>query len=219
MSILTLLTKEPPKIGEYSFDAVLEDEIDLTSTITTYPVETGAEISDHRIINPAKYRLTIVMTNSPLAQEIPDFSSSISGGLLSNLTKNPVVAAVSGLSAGFLASSDSTRASSAFDKLIELMESEQPFDIDTGDRFLKDMMVVRITRKRDPSNENAMVASVELQEYISIDRLTKDGQPSHKVLRSGSPEQSSCSMFVSKGVTTVKNAGEKARKFVGGFFG
>lgn len=212
MSLITLFTKETPKLGGYDFDAVLDEDLEYSVTVPTYPVESGAEISDHRIINPIKYRLTVVISNTPVSQELGDFIAAMSGGLVSNLSDNPAIAAVTGLSAGFLASSKNTRAATALGQLITLMESQQPFDVDTGDRLLKNMVVTKISRKRDPSNENALVASVELQEFIELSRLNRIGQPSHDDLKKDSIEQAACSAFVSKGLTSVNNAGQEYRK-------
>ncbi len=218
MSLLTLLTRTPPSIAGFTFDAVLEDELEFSVEVPSYPIETGAEISDHRIINPCRYRIVVLMTNTPLKQSLLGFAGSMAGGLISNLTNNPVVAAVAGLSAGFLASSDGTRASSALAELIRILEGEKPFDIDAGDVQLKNMVVTRITRRKNPENEGGLEAVLELQEFVTLDRLTTDGQPSHKQLDDGSKEQSACSSVVNKGVTTVKSLGSSATEAIKGMF-
>lgn len=218
MGLLTLLTREPPKIAGYEFDAVLEDELDFSVTVPSYPVESGAEISDHRIINPCRYRITVAISNTPLSQSLLGFAGSMAGGLVPNLTDNPLVAAVAGMSAGFLASSDGTRASAALEHLIQMLEGAKPFDVQCGDITLKNMVITRITRRKDPENEGGLVAVLELQEFISLERLQSDGQPSHKQLRQDSPEQSACSKLVDKGVTAVKEAGTKIKDTVAGFF-
>lgn len=218
MSLVTLLTREPPQICGYTFDAVLEDELEFGVEIPTYPIENGAEISDHRIILPAKYRIIIMMTNTPLSQSLLGFAGSMAGGLVSNLTDNPVIAAVAGMSAGFLASSSSTRSSTALEQLIGIMEYGKPFDVQCGDITLKNMVITKITRRKTPENERGLEAVLDLQEYVSLDRITQEGAPKHTQMRPNSAEAASCSAVVNKGVASVKEFGSSAIDKVRGWF-
>ena len=61
------------------------------------------------------------------------------------------------------------------------------------------MVVTSFSRKRDPENENAMIFELELQEFVTLDRLTQEGQPSHKQMKDGSVEQSANSKQSSAG--------------------
>lgn len=221
MSILTLLTKKPPVIAGYTFDAVLEDELQFEAEIPTYPIENGATVSDHRIIRPARYRITVVISNTPVTQSLGGFVGSMAGGLVSNLTSNPLIAAVAGISAGFLASSSGTRASAALEHLVAVLEGAAPFDLECGDISLKNMLITKITRSRNSENENAMVAVLEISEFISLDRLKQDGgQPSHTDLNPKDLAAASLSSTVNKGVQTAKDmAGDalnKAKNAIGG---
>ena len=87
-----------------------------------------------------------------------------------------ILSTVAGLSAGFLAGSSETRASSTLDFLITLMVSGEPFDIDAGDIQLKNMVIGRIRRTKDTSNENALIFEADLQEYPTLETtLSKNG--------------------------------------------
>lgn len=218
MSLLTMLTRVPPEICGYTFDAVLEDELEFSVDLPTYPIESGAEITDHRIINPIRYRIVIAISNTPLQQNFSDLGLSMAGGLVSNLTDNPLVASIAGLSAGFLASSDGTRASAALETLIGILEYSKPFDVQCGDITLEDMVITRITRRKTPENENALEAVLELQELVTLDRLSSDGQPKHTQLSKETVEQYSCSATVNKGLTTIKDVGNNVKDKVLGVF-
>ena len=52
MSIISIFTKRSPTMGGVEFDAVLEDTLDLSVEVTSYPIESGVRISDHRIMQP-----------------------------------------------------------------------------------------------------------------------------------------------------------------------
>lgn len=204
MSIINIFTREAPTIAGYSFDAVLEDTFEAAVTITSFPIESGVRISDHRILNPFKWTMTGAISNNPVKVQLTDFL----GGALSNLTDNPLVSSIAGLSAGFLAGSDETRASTTLEFLIWLMQSADPFDIDAGDILLKNMAITRLSRTKEPRNEGGLEFIVELQEVIELDRIARDTQCSLPQLRDGDPSQSALSRAISRGQAIAKEANE-----------
>lgn len=207
MSIINIFTKQAPTIAGYSFDAVLEDSFEATVNVTTYPVESGVRVSDHRILNPYKWTMTGAISNNPLKTQLTDFA----GGALSNLTDNPLIAAVAGLSAGWLAGSDETRGSSTLEFLLVLMQSGDPFDIDAGDIILKNMVITRLSRTKEPRNENGLEFVVELQELITLDRISQQGEPDIAQLRTGDPAESAVSRTIKKGQVIAREARDKVR--------
>lgn len=204
MSIISLFTRQAPTIAGYQFDAVLEDTLDVSVEWTMYPVESGVNVNDHRIIQPVRWTMTGAVSNNPLKVQLTDF---LAGGL-SNLTNNPYVAAVAGLAAGFLAGSDETRASTTLEFLITLMRSGEPFAIDAGDIQLQNMVISRIGRTKDISNESALIFVCEMQELITLDRLQTLGQPSQMQLRDGDPTKSALSSVVKKGQQIAKDVND-----------
>lgn len=204
MSIINLFTKQAPTLAGYSFDAVLEDSLEASVEWTSYPVETGVNVNDHRIIQPVKWTLTGAVSNNPLQVQITDF---LTGGL-SNLTNNPYVATVAGLAAGFLSGSDETRSSTTLEFLINLMVAGEPFDIDAGDIQLQNMVIGRIGRTKNPENEQGLIFVADLQELITLDRIPQSGQPSQTMLRDGDPAKSGVSSLISKGRVLAKEASD-----------
>ncbi|WKL65464.1 hypothetical protein Q1Z72_19445 [Pseudomonas qingdaonensis] len=204
MSIINIFTRQAPTIAGYSFDAVLEDTFEATVTITSVPIESGVRIADHRILNPFKWVMTGAISNNPVKVQLTDFL----GGALSNLTDNPIVSTVAGLSAGFLAGSDETRASTTLDFLLWLMRSYDPFDIDAGDILLKNMAITRLSRTKEPRNEGGLEFVAELQEVISLDRIVRDTECSLPQLRDGDPSKSALSRAIAKGQAIAKEANE-----------
>src|SRR5690625_184744 len=197
MSILSILTRQSPTIAGYQFDAVLEDTFEASVELTRYPVESGVKVADHRIINPMKYFITGAISNNPL--RVIDVQGLIAGGLSNLMSRNPLAATVAGLSAGFLAGSSHTRASSALQFLMELLVAGQPFDVDAVDIQLKDMVITRLSRDRDPENENGLIFVAELQELISLTRLSDLTQPSQDQLPDGDPAKAGAAATASTG--------------------
>lgn len=212
MSIINIFTKQAPTIAGYSFDAILEDTFEATVTLTQIPIESGVRISDHRILNPFKWTMTGAVSNNPLKVQLTDFL----GGALSNLTDNPIVSTVAGLSAGWLAGSDETRASSTLDFLITLMQAADPFDIDAGDIILRNMCITRLSRTKEPRNENGLEFVVELQEVISLDRIQRDIQCNQVQLRDGDPTKSSLAKVLNRGQVIAKEATDSVADAVNG---
>jgi len=210
MSIINIFTRQAPTIAGYAFDAVLEDTFEANITVTSYPVESGVRISDHRILQPFKWTLTGAVSNNPLKVQPTDFAA----GLLSNLTDNPLVATVAGLSAGWLAGSDETRSSTTLQFLLTLMQSGDPFDIDAGDILLKNMVITRLSRTKEPRNENGLEFVAELQELITLDRIQRDDAPSQDQLREGDPAESAVSRAVNRGQAIAKQAADNIRAAV-----
>jgi len=212
VSIINLFTAQAPTIAGYQFDAVLEDTLDISVEWTTYPVESGVNVNDHRIIQPVRWSLTGAVSNNPLKVQLTDF---LAGGL-SNLTNNPYVAAVAGLAAGFLAGSNETRASTTLEFLINLMRYGEPFDVDAGDIQLKNMVISRIGRTKDMTNETGLIFVCELQELITLDRLQDLLQPRQIQLRDGDPTKSALAGVVKKGQQIAKDTADKVSASVNG---
>lgn len=202
MSIINIFTKQAPTIAGYSFDAVLEDTFEASVEVTTYAIETGVRVGDHRILNPLTWSLVGAVSNNPLKVQITDFI----GGGLSNLTDNPWLAGAAGLSAGWLAGSDETRSSTTLQFLFDLMANGEPFTIDAGDITLTNMVITRLSRTKDATNENGLIFVADLQELITLYRIPTMGQPDTSQLRDGDPAQSALSRTVKKGQQMVKDA-------------
>ncbi|WP_289281570.1 MULTISPECIES: phage baseplate protein [unclassified Methylophaga] len=195
MSVINLLFRQSPKLAGYEFDAVLEDTIDASIQLTRYPVESGAMVNDHRIINPIKYYLTGAVSNNPIKPILTDFV-----GLATEIdSNNPYIATIAGLSIGFLSGSNETRASSALQFLIDLMVVGLPFDVDTVDANLANMVITRISRTSNAQNENGLIFIAELQELITLDRLPDILQPSQVQLPDGDPCKSAAAADVKSG--------------------
>lgn len=203
MGIINLITRQSPTLDGYTFDAVLDDNYEASVEITQYPVESGARVNDHRIVNPQKWTMTGAVGNSSLTPSLTDFAV----GGLSNLTGNPLAAGAAGLAIGFLSGSDETKASTALEALRNIMISGDPFSVDAGDIQLSNMVITRLSRAKDPTNESGLIFIAELQELITLDRLPSLTQPSQSQLRSGDVSQT--------GIAGLVNSGEKALKTVG----
>jgi len=203
MSLLTLFTRQSPKIAAIQFDAVLTDSLEASVELTRYPVESGVMVADHRIINPMRYYITGAVSNNPLKVFDWQGLTTMAAGGLSNLAgDNPYVATAAGyvsVFAGFLAGSEKTRASAALEQLLNLMVAGMPFDVDCVDAQLHGMVITRLSRDREPENENGLIFVAELHELVQLDRLASKTQPSQNQLADGDPAKSGAAATTNSG--------------------
>jgi hypothetical protein len=196
MSILNILTKKSPKLGVFSFDAALEDNFEATVELTDYPVESGVKVSDHRIIQPVKYSIVGAVSNNPLKITPIDF---LAGAITNVLPDSGILSTVAGISSAYLSGSDSTRASTALEFLIEMIRTGEIMTVDAVDIQLSNMIVTKISRTRDPENENGLIFVADLQELISLNRLPNQNQPTQGQLPNRDPAKSAAAATVNKG--------------------
>lgn len=197
MSLLSIFTRQSATIAGYQFDAVLEDSFEASVELTRYPVESGVRVADHRIIEPVKYYMIGAISNNPL--KIIDAAGLIAGGLSNLAGSNPLVATVAGLSAGFLSGNSDTRASSALEFLLQLLTAGLPFDVDAVDIQLQNMVLTRVSRDRDPENENGLVFVAEMHELVQLERLSTKTQPRQDQLADGDPAKAGASATMNSG--------------------
>ena len=199
MSIISIFTQKSPSINAGGdpivFDAVLEDTIQTQVDYTQFPIEIGADASDHGIIRPIKYTLTGSVSNNPISPSLTDFA----GGVVSNFFGSGVASTVAGLSAGFLSGSSETRAGATLELLIGLQYSRVPFDVDAVDYQLTNMVITSITRTRNPENENGLEFVAEMQELPLLATVLLQNQPGQGQLNAGDPSQTMVAADVNKG--------------------
>ena len=194
MSIVNILTKKSPTIAGYEFDAVLEDTLVSEVVNSGYTIEIGARASDHRIVLPKKWTLTVAISNNPLKVQLTDFV-----GAASYIdTDSGLLASGAGVAAGFLSGDNSTRASSALEFLLQL-QLDEPFDIDAGDITLTNMQIDKITRVKDPSTEGGLVALCELSESPRLSTTLSINSPTTGTLNPTDSSYTSAASEVDKG--------------------
>ena len=198
MSLINLFTRKAPTFniggGIISFDAVLEDTLEAGIEYTSFPLEIGANGSDHGIIQPITWTITGLASNNPLGLEPSQIT-----GFLTNFFDIPGLSAVAGLAAGFLSGSNETNAGATLQLLLGLMYLREPFDIDAVDIQLSNMVITNITRTKNPNNENGLEFTAELMELPLISTVITTNQPGQSQLRDFDPAKTQSTALVKKG--------------------
>lgn len=127
----------PRRIGALTFDAVLEEQHEITMEVTDNPVETGVVVSDHAYMNPKRVTITAGVSDVQLVAKADD----------------PYL-------------SGASRHREAFRLLKELQELREPFDVQTGLALYSNMVCTSIKTVQDKDTANILLFTAELREVI-----------------------------------------------------
>lgn len=131
------------KIGGVGVDAVIQENHKSQVRVTQHPVEIGANINDHAIIQPKEYEMQGVVSN------LPDkwYKFSVPS---------------------FLSGSKETRAASAYEMLLAVQEKREPVDVQTGLKSYKNMILEKLEVDRDRETSGGLYFTAKLREVIII---------------------------------------------------
>lgn len=129
-------------IGGIIPDVTIEEHHTDTLTITDHPIETGASITDHAYSNPAEVTMRAAWSNSNSI-----VNSIVSGSLLSGSISN---------------------ANDLYRQLLDLQKLRQPFDLVTGKRTYKNMLIKSLAVTTDKDSENALIVTIILRQVILV---------------------------------------------------
>jgi hypothetical protein len=203
MSLMSIFTKTLPKIGPLEFDAKIEGSTDKAVYLTQFPVEFGANANDHAILLPNRYLLTGAVSNTPLGLDLSDIGM-MGVGAVATAVGGIGGAAISAVSAYLLSGSDETRASTAWASLTAILEARAKFDLDTGKEIMRDMMLIRLTERTRPENEDGLWFFAELQQVRIVSSKVGQGVTSADQLMKNDPVTTQGAPMVNTGDTAVE---------------
>ncbi len=130
---LSILTKATPKLKfipkdsaiEISLDASISEGHNFNSRVSQFPIEDGANIADNIINDPAGLEITGFITNTPITifvQNVTNLIDDTTGG---------------------------NRVQTAFDALLKVRASKEPFTIVTGLRTYENMVFTSLNFPKD----------------------------------------------------------------------
>ena len=126
-------------MGGLVFDAVFEETHESELEVTDNPVETGVVVSDHTYMRPMTVSISAGVTDTPLAAAANDQFAS-----------------------------DSGRSRRAYDLLLELQKSGEPFDVQTGLRLYQNMVCKMVRTSQDKDSSGALLFTATLREVLIV---------------------------------------------------
>lgn len=144
-----VLFKPKRAIDSFENYVTIEEQHTDELNITQHPVEQGAPITDHAYKNPAQLTIRAGWSNSSL-QAIAGAGLSLLGGDIQGL-----------LSPSY--------AEEMYGRLLQLQAEREPFDIFTGKRRYKNMLMRSLSTTTDEKTENVLVVTASFQEVILVE--------------------------------------------------
>lgn len=141
MDILsTLFSQQSRKIGLIIPSVVITEKHSDSLEITEHPVEDKAPVADHAFRRPSELMMEVGFAGGGSLLDFVD-TSSIGLGI--------------GLSP-----------SETYDELLVLQRSRVPFDVTTGKRIYKNMLIRVLDVTTDRASENVLMATLTLREVL-----------------------------------------------------
>lgn len=157
----SILIRPVRLIADFYAQVTFEEKHEDTLEITQQPVEVGARITDHSYSLPAQVTITCAWSNSPSL-------SSLLGGFASTVVNSGVQAGIASLTSG----NNLGQVKQIYANLLALQKSRVPFEVVTGKRSYKNMLVKSLTTTTDRETENSLVVVASLQEVILVNVTT-----------------------------------------------
>lgn len=149
-------------IGSLTFDAVFEESHSADLEVTEFPVETGGSISDHAFMKPLRLTISAGVSNTQLRPVSNDLYSSESG-----------------------------RAARAYELLLTLQKTAEPFSVQTGLKLYTNMVCVSLSCSQDRLTAFALHFTATLREVtiVSTQSITYTPRRAGSTARQAGPKK------------------------------
>lgn len=157
MDILSTLFSQSTRKIEMIVPSVVISEKHMDSTeITEHPVQRGASISDHAYDKPSEVTMEIGFAG---------------GGSLIDGFDIPSISIFDFDTGDMLGKSPKE----VYEQLLKLKASKEPFDVITGKRRYRNMLIRAIEVTTDKTSENVLMVTLTLREVIIVELATVKG--------------------------------------------
>jgi len=145
MAIAQLFFKQKNLIGSIELDIIIREGASASARITKNPVEFGADINDHIIIDPMTFIMEGVVSDTKVS--FLQAANQLSSNTFTRLN---------------------TPSKDAWDQLLELHASRQPFQLVTNLRTYDNVVLQSISEVQDKDTSNALFFTAALVEIILV---------------------------------------------------
>jgi len=176
MAFENLFIRTEKSIGGIQLDAVLSESHTNEVSLTNNPVELGADITDHAIIQPKKVNVVAQVSDTPLG--VAAFGQ--------------IVDLVTGLF-GSSTSENLTRSNAAYNAIIQLQEAREPIELQTRLKLYTNMVITNVRVTQDKNTSRIVRINMDLQEVLitesEIVQLSEDQLQEGSAREQGSPAE------------------------------
>lgn len=153
LGLQSILVKPKRRIGSFEAHVTLREVHIDELEITEQPVEEGSQMTDHSFRRPSEVVIECAWSNSPQRANVV---SAILGAI------PQTIAGIQSIITGN--SLDQVR--QTYQRLLALQASRQPFDVLTGKRSYKNMLIKSLIVETDKERENILLVTATLREVL-----------------------------------------------------
>jgi len=178
MSFENLFIRTEKSIGGIQLDAVISESHTNEVSLTSNPVEFGAEITDNAVTQPKKVNILAQVSDTPMGLAAFGQIVDLVTGLFGTSTTDNI-----------------TRSNAAYNAIIQLQEEREPIEIQTRLKLYTDMVITKVTTIQDKDTSRIARMSIDLQQVIitqsEIVQLTEEQLRAGSAREQASPAEKS----------------------------
>ena len=144
MALTQLFFKKENAIATIKLDVIIKESATATAKLTENPVESGANMNDHIIIEPMTFTVEGVVSNIS-SSFIGQFSQ-----LVDTFTQ------------------DNSNAQEAWEALLQLQIDREPFTLVQGLRSYDNIVILTLNEQQDKETSNGLFFNATMKEVIFV---------------------------------------------------
>jgi hypothetical protein len=165
MPLITILSatgiRDKKKIGSLAIDCVVDENITLSTNVTTAPIETGESVTDHVYNEPIKLNFTGIVSDSDPARALQNLSNIVKTAVTNpsdilNTIKNTY---------------KTLPRLEAYETLRQLWENKTPIDVVMGLETFTNMMIENLSIPNNADTGDALFFTADLIQVTLLDRV------------------------------------------------
>ena len=149
MAFENLFIRTKKSIGGIELDAVLSETHNNQVRLTKNPVELGADITDHAVIEPKKINIQAQVSDTPLGTAAFGQIVDLVTGLFGTSTAQNI-----------------TRSNTAYNAMVQLMEEREPIEVQTKLKLYQDMVITSLSVTQDKNTSRIVLMNISLEEIL-----------------------------------------------------
>ena len=170
MAFENLFIRTEKSIGGIQLDAVISESHVNEVSLTSNPVELGAEITDHAVVQPKKLNIVAQVSDTPIGLAAFGQIVDLVTGLFGTSTTDNI-----------------TRSNAAYNAIVQLQEAREPIELQTKLKRYPDMIITNVSVQQDKNTSRIVRMSIDLQQVIITE--SEIVQLSEEQLEAGSAKE------------------------------
>lgn len=149
MAFENLFIRTKKSIAGIELDAFITETHNNEVRLTNNPVELGADITDHAIVEPKRITIVAAVSDSPLGiAALGEIVDNVTGLFGTSTTQNL------------------TRSQAAYNAMVQIQEAREPLEVQTKLVLYENMVITSITTSQDKDTSRIAFMTIVLTEVL-----------------------------------------------------